>query len=237
LDAVRNSSKLQLLAHSDPGFPDCILTLPIEESGFADDVEMPAPLSPEPDLDLDTSHAVRYIQILTLWYRNLTALMQPSVQTLVASHLGREGLPPSRYGRRRFAPMSLYVDNATTSSSGAARLGQLRDDPAPVAPSTSEPSLDPSINEQPPLMGLDKDLDDEDQKAAKEGRAVDTEEPLTSLSKTFNLSTFKWHVLGDYAATIERLGTTDNYNTQVVSYSILLKQHSALNTFQGELEH
>jgi hypothetical protein len=59
-------SKLQLLAHSDPGFPDRILTLPIEESGFADDVEMPAPLSPEPDLDLDTSHAVRYIHILTL---------------------------------------------------------------------------------------------------------------------------------------------------------------------------
>jgi hypothetical protein len=57
------------------------------------------------------------------------------------------------------------------------------------------------------------------------------------LSKIFNLSTFKWHALGNYVATIERLGTTDNYNTQVVSYSILIKQHLALNTFQGELEH
>jgi hypothetical protein len=131
--------KLQLLAHSNPDFPDRILTLPIEESGFANDLEMPAPLSPEPDLDLNTSHAVRYIQILTLWYCNLTTLMQPSVQTLVASHLGREELLPSRSGHRRFAPRNLYVDNATTSSSGAARLGQLSNDPAPVA------SRDPAV--------------------------------------------------------------------------------------------
>jgi hypothetical protein len=46
-------SKLQFLAHSDPGFPDLSLTLPIEESGFANDVKMPAPLSLESDLHLD----------------------------------------------------------------------------------------------------------------------------------------------------------------------------------------
>jgi hypothetical protein len=66
-------------------------------------------------------------------------------------------------------------------------------------------------------------------KAAKEGRAVDTEEPLTSLSKIFNLSTFKWHALGDYAAVIERLGTTDNYNTQVVSHYIPFILYTFLN--------
>jgi hypothetical protein len=74
-------------------------------------------------------------------------------------------------------------------------------------------------------------------KAAKEGRAVDTEEPLTSLSKIFNLSTFKWHALGDYATAIERLGTTDNYNTQVVGHFISFIPYTSLNPIQGELEH
>jgi hypothetical protein len=49
-----------------------------------------------------------------------------------------------------------------TSTSGAARLDQLRGNPAPVAPSTSEPNLNPTINEQPPLMELDEDLDNKD---------------------------------------------------------------------------
>jgi Sec-independent protein translocase protein TatA len=56
-------------------------------------------------------------------------------------------------------------------------------------------------------------------KAAKEGRNVDTdqEEPLTSLGKAFNLITYKWHALADYVPAIIRLGTTNNYNSQVVS--------------------
>jgi hypothetical protein len=34
--------------------------------------------------------------------------------------------------------------------------------------------------------------------------------------KVFNLSTYKLHSLGDYAAAIRRYGPTDNYTTQVV---------------------
>jgi len=36
--------------------------------------------------------------------------------------------------------------------------------------------------------------------------------------KKLNLSTYKWHALGDYVSTIRRYGTTDNYSTQTVSY-------------------
>ncbi|KIO04949.1 hypothetical protein M404DRAFT_142276, partial [Pisolithus tinctorius Marx 270] len=34
--------------------------------------------------------------------------------------------------------------------------------------------------------------------------------------RTFNLSTYKLHTLGDYVASIRLFGTTDNYSTQVV---------------------
>lgn len=36
--------------------------------------------------------------------------------------------------------------------------------------------------------------------------------------KTFNLSTYKLHALGDYARTIRQFGTTDSYSTQIVSH-------------------
>jgi hypothetical protein len=36
--------------------------------------------------------------------------------------------------------------------------------------------------------------------------------------KTFNLQTYKAHALGDYVSTICRLGTTDSYSTQIVSF-------------------
>lgn len=42
-------------------------------------------------------------------------------------------------------------------------------------------------------------------------------------TKGFNLSTYKWHALGDYANTIRRYGTTDNYSTQTVSDSIFFE--------------
>ena len=35
--------------------------------------------------------------------------------------------------------------------------------------------------------------------------------------KSFNLSTYKIHALGDYARTIRLFGTTDSYTTQIVS--------------------
>jgi hypothetical protein len=34
--------------------------------------------------------------------------------------------------------------------------------------------------------------------------------------KTFNLNTYKFHALGDYAATIRQFGTTDSYTTEMV---------------------
>lgn len=36
-------------------------------------------------------------------------------------------------------------------------------------------------------------------------------------SKTFNLSTYKFHALGDYVSSILRFGATDSYSTQPVS--------------------
>jgi hypothetical protein len=35
--------------------------------------------------------------------------------------------------------------------------------------------------------------------------------------KTLNLAMYKYHALSDYPETIRRFGTTDNYNTQIVS--------------------
>ena len=35
--------------------------------------------------------------------------------------------------------------------------------------------------------------------------------------KRLNLATYKYHALADYPETIRRFGTTDNYNTQIVS--------------------
>jgi hypothetical protein len=37
--------------------------------------------------------------------------------------------------------------------------------------------------------------------------------------KTFNLTTFKLHSLGDYVDTIKMFGTTDSYSTQIVGFS------------------
>ena len=37
------------------------------------------------------------------------------------------------------------------------------------------------------------------------------------LKKTFNLSTYKYHSLDDFANMIWQLGTTDSYNTTIVS--------------------
>ena len=36
--------------------------------------------------------------------------------------------------------------------------------------------------------------------------------------KTLNLSTYKYHALGNYVGTIQQFGTTDNYSTQMVSF-------------------
>ena len=71
--------------------------------------------------------------------------------------------------------------------------------------------------------------------AAKQGHAV-----ISTASgpkhKTLNLSTYKFHALGDYPLAIRHYGTTDNYTTQIVS---LGQRHNIyqLIQLQGELEH
>jgi hypothetical protein len=44
--------------------------------------------------------------------------------------------------------------------------------------------------------------------------------------KGFNLDTYKFHSLGDYAATIEMYGTCDSYTTEVVSETTLCMIYS-----------
>jgi hypothetical protein len=46
------------------------------------------------------------------------------------------------------------------------------------------------------------------------GKTKSTDEPL---KKQFNLQTSKYHSLGDTVKTIRRFGTTDSYNTTIVS--------------------
>ena len=41
------------------------------------------------------------------------------------------------------------------------------------------------------------------------------------LPKSFNINTYKFHVLGDYSQMIMTFGTTNSYSTQVVSQSYL----------------
>jgi hypothetical protein len=57
------------------------------------------------------------------------------------------------------------------------------------------------------------------------GSSTDTQEAskirLTSNKKQLNLSTYKYHALGDYPDLIARYGTTDNASTQTVRVSSL----------------
>jgi hypothetical protein len=58
--------------------------------------------------------------------------------------------------------------------------------------------------------------------------------------RTFNILTYKLHVLGDYAASIRLFGTTDSYTTQIVRVSCsatLTIFILTLCVLQGELAH
>jgi hypothetical protein len=60
----------------------------------------------------------------------------------------------------------------------------------------------------------------------------------TRRPKSFNLQTYKFHALGDYAATIRRYGTCDSYTTEIVSARREMFSHFLhLKPVQGELEH
>jgi hypothetical protein len=75
--------------------------------------------------------------------------------------------------------------------------------------------------------------------AEKEGRQATSAEASSSPQhKMLNLFTYKLHALGDYVAAIRMFGTTDNYNTQIVSnHSFCLFQSELRSCVQGELEH
>ena len=44
---------------------------------------------------------------------------------------------------------------------------------------------------------------------------------LAAITKELNLSTYKYHTLGDYPSLIPWIGTTDNVSTQTVSFNTL----------------
>ena len=62
-------------------------------------------------------------------------------------------------------------------------------------------------------------------KQAAKSSTQDSSPNPTHCQKYFNLHTSKFHALGDYADTIETLGTTDSMSTQIVSQ----KPNSHLN--------
>ncbi|KIM66090.1 hypothetical protein SCLCIDRAFT_22307 [Scleroderma citrinum Foug A] len=49
--------------------------------------------------------------------------------------------------------------------------------------------------------------------------------------KMFNINTYKFHVLGDYAGTIKMFGTTDSYTTQIMSGELA---HQIIKRFYGQ---
>jgi hypothetical protein len=55
--------------------------------------------------------------------------------------------------------------------------------------------------------------------------------------RKFNLETYKYHALGDYAMLIRLHGPLDGYSTQLVSNLILSMCVQYLMSSQGELEH
>jgi hypothetical protein len=55
--------------------------------------------------------------------------------------------------------------------------------------------------------------------------------------RKFNLETYKYHTLGDYATSIPLHGTLDGYSSQLVGYPVLSMRIQYLISDQGELEH
>lgn len=73
--------------------------------------------------------------------------------------------------------------------------------------------------------------------SAKQGHAISSGISRPK-EKKLNLSTYKFHALGDYVDIIRAFGTTDNYTTQMVSsMSLLFSSLSLITSHQGELEH
>lgn len=71
--------------------------------------------------------------------------------------------------------------------------------------------------------------------AAQNNHSILTSQ-LKPKQKTLNLSTYKFHALGDYPSTIRQYGTTDSYTTQIVRIQNIFR-FSTNVVFKGELEH
>jgi hypothetical protein len=59
----------------------------------------------------------------------------------------------------------------------------------------------------------------------------------TRKPRTLNLSTYKWHALGDYAHTVSLFGGTDSYSTQLVSLFSVLRIYLLMHVFPSQGEH
>jgi hypothetical protein len=60
--------------------------------------------------------------------------------------------------------------------------------------------------------------------------------PIGPRRRKFNMQTYKYHALGDYATSIRLQGPLDGYSSQLVSYPILFCVCTLISN-QGELEH
>lgn len=63
------------------------------------------------------------------------------------------------------------------------------------------------------------------------GLNATSSEPTGPKVKRFNLSTYKFHAMGDYVRTIKLFGTTDSFTTQIVSLVSSLKCDSEVVLF------
>lgn len=61
---------------------------------------------------------------------------------------------------------------------------------------------------------------DKGKEKSTQGDALEPKQPRRK--KSFNFNTYKFHVLGDYVASIRHFGTTDSYSTEPVSFRLLL---------------
>ena len=61
--------------------------------------------------------------------------------------------------------------------------------------------------------------------------------PTGPRRRKFNLETYKYHALGDYATSIRLHGPLDGYSSQLVSYQDFFSFVCTLISDQGELEH
>ena len=80
----------------------------------------------------------------------------------------------------------------------------------------SSPTCQPQTNQ---LAGSQASGTVLDTTGAPDLRQEPAHHSTTRRAKTLNLNTYKHHVLGDYANTIRRYGTTDSYSTESASIS------------------